>query len=96
MKSGFFLIITLVILVSCYKKTIPVIIERKQNYPKEQVNTLPSETILPDTIAGKSIFIARCDRCHGLPEPTQYSKNRWERITIPFSRFVWYYVPAHL
>ncbi|MEO7923642.1 MAG: hypothetical protein ABIR30_08180 [Chitinophagaceae bacterium] len=67
-----------VIFTACQKKALPVITERKE-VPRGEV-TNNSIAIAPDTVTGKSVFMARCGRCHGLPEPGQYSAGRWETI----------------
>ncbi|MEO6612596.1 MAG: hypothetical protein ABIT05_14330 [Chitinophagaceae bacterium] len=65
------------VFVSCQKKALPVITERRQETPV----VLPvNENIAPDTSAGKTIFLARCARCHDLPLPDQYTAPRWEGI----------------
>lgn len=66
-----------ILAVACNKKTVPVITERKNEPPKGIVTTFTSTGIIsPDTVAGKNLFMARCSRCHGLPEPTLYSEKR--------------------
>lgn len=81
------LIFFLSALLACQRKTIPVIIERKDaTSPKP---ALVKETIVADTAAGRQIFMARCGRCHGVPDPLQYTTRQWETILasmIPRSR----------
>ena len=76
MKKLIVLFVIAFIIISCQKKALPVITERKEESKKEIQTTI----ISPDTIAGKSIFIARCGRCHDLPEPAQYTAKRWDGI----------------
>ena len=81
------LIFLLSALFACQRKAIPVITERKDAPSPKPV--LVKETIVADTAAGRQIFMARCGRCHGLPDPIQYTAKRWETILasmIPRSR----------
>jgi len=81
------LIFFLSALLACQRKTIPVITERKDETSPKPV--LVSEAIVSDTATGRQIFMARCGRCHGLPDPLQYTTKRWETILasmIPRSR----------
>ena len=73
-----FLILTFI---ACQKKTVPVITERKTD-PPEKIGTIypPAGTVTPDTVEGKTVFITRCGRCHGLPDPVQFNSVRWESI----------------
>lgn len=65
---------------ACQKKAVPVITERK-NEPFKSVTTAPTTTaIKPDTAIGKTVFINRCGKCHGLPEPIQFTAERWDGI----------------
>lgn len=77
-KTRSLILMWLFIITSCQKKAIPVITERKNDVTKKAVKTFP--TLQPDTLAGKSIFITRCSRCHDLPEPFRYTAQRWDRI----------------
>ena len=70
-----------ILAIACNKRTVPVITERKYEPSKGIVTTIPPAGLIsPDTVAGKSIFMARCSSCHGLPEPTLYSEKRWDGI----------------
>jgi hypothetical protein len=45
--------------------------------------TTPSQataTTSPAIDAGKSIYIAKCQRCHGLKDPADYTANQWVPI----------------
>lgn len=66
-----------VIFLACSKKSLPVITARTSN-PGLSVAEKPE--IIPDEARGKIIFTNRCQKCHGLPEPTLYTKKRWEGI----------------
>lgn len=67
---------TFIILFSCQKKAVPVITARtiEPSAPKTE------ELSAPDLPAGKQLFTNRCGRCHGLPDPAQYTAKRWETI----------------
>lgn len=69
-------LVCFIIFLSCQKKTVPVITARttEPSAPKTE------ELSAPDLLAGKLLFTNRCGRCHGLPEPVQYSAKRWETI----------------
>ncbi|MBN8674428.1 MAG: hypothetical protein J0L56_09850 [Chitinophagales bacterium] len=70
------ILFVLIILFSCQKKAMPVITARtiEPSAPKTE------ELSVPDLPAGKQIFTNRCGRCHGLPDPVQYTAKRWEAI----------------
>ena len=80
-KILLFITIGLIVFASCQKKAIPVITERKEETVRGTTRSIDlSETIAPDTVAGRSIFVGRCGRCHGLPDPSIYTQQRWEGI----------------
>lgn len=68
----------LIVLLSCQKKAVPVITTRtiEPSVPKLE------EFSAPDLLAGKQLFTNRCGRCHGLPDPVQYTVKRWETIMV--------------
>ena len=65
------LIVTAIIIIACNKKAVPT-------KPITPDPSLP--TVIPDTSIGKIVFIHRCGRCHGLPEPNQFTSKRWDGI----------------
>jgi cytochrome c5 len=66
---------------ACQKKSVPVIAERKTRPYRKVFSTYsPPGSVAADTVAGKMIFMARCNRCHAIPEPQQYTSSRWEVI----------------
>ena len=74
-------VLLFITIIACNKKAVPVITERKNEPPKKAVTVYPPPgTIAPDTVEGKVIFMARCGRCHGLPEPNLYTSKRWDGI----------------
>lgn len=80
MNQAFLLIIVLFVVSACQKKAVPVITERKYEPPKGVTTFPPPGTINPDTIIGKTVFVSRCGKCHGLPEPIQFTAERWDGI----------------
>ncbi len=78
MRKCIFLFLTgLVIIAACHKKSVPVITARTSEPEAPKTETINSA---PDAEAGKIVFSVRCHRCHGLPEPNQYTEKRWETI----------------
>ncbi len=81
----------IVLLFSCQKKAVPVITGREAELPrKTEFIYPPKATVAPDTLLGNRLFTARCGRCHGLPEPKQFSAKKWDDILplmFPRSRF---------
>jgi len=68
-------------LLACQKKSTPVITERKAEPPSRVGNLYAAAgTVIADTVEGKKIFTAGCGRCHGLPDPVQFTASRWENI----------------
>ena len=70
----------------CTKKAMPTIPERERDVPAKE---LTKPDVQPDAARGKAIFTNRCVRCHDLPDPTQYTFERWEgilRSMIPKAR----------
>lgn len=73
----------IVILLACQHQSIPVITDRKAEKPKRIVSVYaPPGTVTADTSAGKTLFMASCSRCHGLPEIRLYREPRWEGILL--------------
>jgi len=69
------------VITACQQKSVPVITARKTAPPSTTISIYaPPGTVQPDTSAGKIFFMNRCSRCHGLPEPTQFTASRWEGI----------------
>ena len=81
MKELMLLLIVMAIMtIACNKKTVPVITGRKTQ-PVKSFTSVPSvSTITPDTSIGKTVFTNRCGKCHGLPEPNQFTSKRWDGI----------------
>ena len=75
-----------VIIQACQKKTLPTITTRITE-PSKPVTV--AVDVKPDTAIGKNIFMNRCSRCHALPDPVQFTAQRWDgilAIMIPRAR----------
>ncbi len=73
----FILVIFAVIIQACQKKTLPTITTRTTEPSKPLTAAVD---VKPDEAAGKIIFTNRCGRCHGLPEPVQFTAQQWDGI----------------
>lgn len=81
LKKASLFFLNLLLVVACHKKALPVIAERKAELPKKVESIYPPRpTVAPDSVAGKQIFMARCVRCHGLPDAKQFTKEKWDDI----------------
>ena len=65
------------IIQACQKKTLPTITTRTTE-PSKPVTV--AVDVKPDAAIGKIIFSNRCSRCHALPEPVQFTAQRWDGI----------------
>jgi hypothetical protein len=72
-----FLLLNSFIIIACHKKSVPVITARTIEPSAPQ--TKPTG-FAPDTVAGKTLFATRCNRCHGIPDIQLYSSKRWDII----------------
>src|ERR1700693_5303554 len=72
-------ILILSALVGCYSKAIPTIPTRTIDPPPPVAE--PANTVV-DSEAGLLVFNARCNRCHGIPDPIKYTAQRWEHILL--------------
>jgi len=71
-----FIVLNSFIVIACHKKSVPVITSRTT-----KPVILKTEGIYaPDTVAGKTLFVNYCNRCHGLPDIPLYSAKRWDII----------------
>ena len=71
------LLATIITICACQKKSTPTVATRSIEVEAPKPVTV---NFTPDTIAGKSIYMTRCDRCHGLPDIQHYTSKRWEAI----------------
>ncbi len=81
--QNFPVVIFLVLLsfLSCQKKAVPVITERKVSAPVKKISIYPPvANIGADTLQGKALFQVSCKRCHGLPELPVHSIKSWDAI----------------
>lgn len=81
MRKWFVVLAILQTVFSCQRKSVPVLTERKSIEIKRKSTELPAN-FKANTILGKELFMANCQRCHGLPSPEFYSVKRWETILI--------------
>lgn len=71
---------SVVIAISCAHKTTPA--STKANETKvSSANTLGANDNAKEMmVKGEEIYRTKCTRCHGVPETSAYSSNRWDRI----------------
>lgn len=70
------LVVVLIFVVSCARKTNPQIPERTVTTRSINVEA----DLKGDAVKGKQLFTAGCKRCHGLPEAGQFPKSRWDAV----------------
>jgi hypothetical protein len=70
------IILFLLVLVSCARKTAPQIPER--TVATRSIDM--SADLKGDPVKGKQVFTTGCKRCHGLPEAGQFTRSRWEAV----------------
>lgn len=75
-------LLTVFLLQACTHKIQPVIPERE----RVQITQQPVAQLTGDSQRGQQLFNAKCDRCHGLPEPGLYTVPRWETIMSSMAR----------
>jgi hypothetical protein len=82
--------ILLLIVYGCRQGSVPVITGRNTVRPAISLSVYAGKgTVQEDTVAGRMVFMARCNRCHGLPRPEAYNTVMWEAVLlrmIPRSR----------
>jgi cytochrome c5 len=67
------------IALACHKKAMPNVSSRTDFPPAPKTPKLPENS--PQAIAaGKTLFESRCNRCHDLKEPKEYTSERWTPI----------------
>lgn len=77
------LLLSAVGFIACQHKALPAITERKALPPVlSKTVYAPPGKVQPDTLQGKTVFMARCNRCHGLPSPETYTGRQWENILL--------------
>jgi hypothetical protein len=73
----FFMFPSIFFFLACQKKAIPVITERSSTFSIPKIDTA---NLVPDPESGRILFTNRCDKCHGLPAPAQFTEKKWETI----------------
>lgn len=76
MKKFFIISILLCVILSCHKRAVPTFTTRSIDI-NETANTKNDP---PDLGSGKSVFSARCHRCHDLPNPSKYTEMRLDTL----------------
>ena len=73
----------LTVLIGCQKKATPVITARKAA-PPEMLSSpyAPEGSVKADTLAGRQVYMSKCNRCHGLPDIKAYDEVRWENTLL--------------
>ena len=71
------ILVKLLIITACQKKSLPVITERS---PSISMRGNDTTTMTPDTLRGRIVMTNRCGRCHDRPEPQQFTAKRWSSI----------------
>jgi cytochrome c5 len=78
MKTTFIILILAIIVFACQRKTVAssdnIIISNKTNSETSNISTTDVAS------AGKTIYVNRCARCHGLKNTENYTQQRWENI----------------
>jgi len=86
MRPGIIICISIFIIVSCAKKTVPAAsTETNTTSTSVSITTPAANTTTPVTesnmsIAGHATYDAKCGRCHNLKRPNEYTAERWVPI----------------
>jgi hypothetical protein len=70
-------ILSVIFVIACAKKTMPVISDRTNVPPPPES---PVANVKPDLVIGQRVFTNQCGKCHDLPEPAKYNSERWDGI----------------
>ncbi|MGG9970537.1 hypothetical protein ACQ33O_01985 [Ferruginibacter sp. SUN002] len=79
MKKLIVLSILAIAVYSCSKKATPSTTEEKSPAQVENKEA-PSAPVAIDIAAGKTVYEAKCGRCHALPVTTDFTAVRWVGI----------------
>ena len=80
MKKISILFIIIIAVIGCSKKLTPAKTSTVAPPPVEEVSAVTVEepkTAAVDLAAGKSIYEAKCGKCHALPVTTNFTSTRW-------------------
>lgn len=78
-KSILLILCLTILAIACTKKAVPTITARTTE-PQKPVTA--DVMVKPDIETGRVVFTARCGRCHGLPELSKYSQQKWGTILV--------------
>ena len=75
------ILFSICVLISCQRKSTPVITERTSFPEAPKSTSAPVEANSPEFIAaGKTIYTGKCSRCHDMKEPSAYAAEKWPSI----------------
>jgi hypothetical protein len=85
MRSVFILSLLIFTVFSCAKKTVPAATTENKTVsetkaPDEIKTATTTLTESSTAIAGHETFNAKCGRCHGLKNPSDYTVEQWKPI----------------
>lgn len=80
MKITLVILILAVIVIACHRKTVAssdnIIISNKTNTKTSKTEDSNSDL----SSVGKTIYVNRCGRCHGLKNTENFTQQRWGNI----------------
>ena len=78
MKKTVIISILILLIFACQRKTVASSEIVSSNQPNSEVKTeAPSSELIAQ---GKTVYINRCGRCHGLKKTTKYTAESWTKI----------------
>jgi len=72
--------LTIAIAVSCASKTVATTSKANQPIKSAENTQNANENLKALMTKGEEIYRTKCTHCHGVPETSAYSSNRWDRI----------------
>src|SRR5438067_1970148 len=73
MKKTIIITILALVVFACHRKTVASV-------PSENETTKPNAARSAMIAQGKTVYIAKCGRCHGLKNTAKYTPERWTTI----------------